>query len=909
MFSYDSPPVAFIRFGGTRMSQERIGRYQVIEEIASGMQGAVYEALDVTTNQMVALKVLHPTISGSADYIERFEREARIMASIDHPNVVKVLDFGREEGRYYLALELLPGSLGRILSASESLPIDGAVHFAIQIADGVAAAHSAGVTHRDIKPQNVLIDRDGVAKVTDFGIARAESLASMTGTGTMLGTPYYMSPEQSAGELADARSDVYALGCVLYELLSGETVFDGTTPLAVLRKHMDEQPRPIRVLRDDVPQELAEIVMRSLQKDPDLRQQTAAELASALRVAMPEPADSMFAPGVDFASLAMSEVSSRSSDSGDSGRSVAVPGASAMDPESPDPNSGSDNRRGKRIAIFASLVVIIGVIAGSIFVISDGSDTSGDPLAISTETPAPVADTALSPEASATSSSESTSMTASIPSEIRGQDVFVNNGCSACHSTGSEDLVGPGLAGLLDRAETRDAGQTPDEYILASILDPGSYVVEGYANVMPTNFGTEISKDGIRDLIAYLATLSAPALITITPTEEAETAIPTLTTSPMPTVAPTRTPAATAAPAQSVDPAITATEPFTVRFEFTSRSDWASLVPRFAGEWPDPLFVSSFGPISDVVVANDDISLIQPDWSARQGSTVGVTFEVDITGDANIVFLMEKGALGSSFVDVYSNRSGEFELVRSESLREFDSIERKSVTLDEADWALPVATSTYDDFDDNSIDFSKWLSPDRPPWMTVEEANGRLEITHASDAHELPGEDSWGSHFESRCTLAGDFDVQVDFELVAWPDGISNPNGGAYGNGVRMALVTNAGILTRSSWGPDPSILPGEVQNYHFSNGDGDEASLSIGNISGSHELGGLRLERTGTSLIGYFQESPGGDWVAIGTVDATTEPTYVALNSWSHDELFAGKEVTVAFDNLKVNAESTVCP
>jgi hypothetical protein len=319
--------------------------------------------------------------------------------------------------------------------------------------------------------------------------------------------------------------------------------------------------------------------------------------------------------------------------------------------------------------------------------------------------------------------------------------------------------------------------------------------------------------------------------------------------------------------------------------------------------------VSSFGPTSDVVVANDDISLIQPLWSASQGSTVGVTFEIDITEDADIVFLMEKGALGSAFIDVYSNRSGEYELLRSESLLVFDSIERKSVTLGEADWALPDATATYDDFDDDAINFSKWLTPEHPSWMTVEETNGRLEITHASDAQQQPGEDSWSSRFESRCTLVGDFDVQVDFELVDWPDGTSNPNGGSYGNGVRMALVTNAGTLTRSSWGPDPSMSPDDVQNYHFSDGDSVDNSLSIGNIAGSHELGGLRLERTGTSLKGYFQESPGGDWVAIGTIDATTEPTFVALNSWSHDELFAGKEVTVAFDNLVVNAESIVCP
>ena len=273
--------------------QRSIGRYQILEEIASGAQGTVYRAFDPEGGQIIALKVLHPTLSGDRTYIERFRREASLAASINHPNVVKIFEVGQDGDRHFMALEFLPESLAGVIESVGQLRIEGAVRFGVQIADGLAAAHALGIVHRDIKLQNVLIGPDGTAKVTDFGIARAESLATMTATGVVMGTPHYMSPEQSRGERADARSDVYSLGCMVYQMLAGQVPFKGDTPLAVIRQQIDEQPPRLREVRRDLPRRLEQVVERSMAKEPSRRYQRVAEMAQALRAAVPglaEPA-------------------------------------------------------------------------------------------------------------------------------------------------------------------------------------------------------------------------------------------------------------------------------------------------------------------------------------------------------------------------------------------------------------------------------------------------------------------------------------------------------------------------------------------------------------------------------------------------------------------------------------------
>ena len=282
--------------------QQRIGRYQILEEIAAGGQGTVYRAFDTDTRQIVALKVLHPNLSGDSSYIERFRREASLAASIDHPNVVKIFEVGQDDDRHFMALEFLPENLARVIEGMGQMPFDTAAQFGLEVAEGLAAAHLLGIVHRDVKPQNVLISPDGTAKVTDFGIARAEALTTMTAAGVVMGTPHYMSPEQSRGDRADARSDVYSLGCMVYHMLAGTVPFKGDTPLAVLRQQIDEEPRRLKELRSDLPSALEAVVERSMAKDPERRYQSASEMADALLSAVPavallRPAEASAQPG------------------------------------------------------------------------------------------------------------------------------------------------------------------------------------------------------------------------------------------------------------------------------------------------------------------------------------------------------------------------------------------------------------------------------------------------------------------------------------------------------------------------------------------------------------------------------------------------------------------------------------
>ena len=240
------------------------------------------------TGQIVALKVLHRFSSNDSNYVERFRREASLASSIDHPNVVKIFEVGQDGDQHFMALEFLPESLARVIEGGGQMRLDRATEFGVQIADGLAEAHALGIVHRDIKPQNILIGTDGVAKVTDFGIARADVMNSVTATGDVVGTPHYMSPEQSRGEETDARSDVYSLGCMLYQMVTGELPFNGNTPLAVIRQQIEDEPTPMGELRADLTPGLESVVHRAMAKDRDGRFQSISDLSTAPRDSLPE---------------------------------------------------------------------------------------------------------------------------------------------------------------------------------------------------------------------------------------------------------------------------------------------------------------------------------------------------------------------------------------------------------------------------------------------------------------------------------------------------------------------------------------------------------------------------------------------------------------------------------------------
>src|SRR5215218_8568697 len=248
------------------------GRYELEELVGRGGMSNVYRAHDRLLERTVALKLLHDRYSDDDEYVERFRREARAAARLSHPNIVTVIDRGEQEGRQYIVFEHVAGeNLKEVVRNRGALPIKQAIELVLQVARALSFAHEHGLVHRDVKPQNVLLNGDGRAKVTDFGIARTLDVDGVTITGTVLGTSHYISPEQARGEQVDAQSDVYSLGAVLYELLTGEVPFPGDNFVAVAMRHIREEPPSVLEQRPEVSVRLAAAAERALEKDPEKR--------------------------------------------------------------------------------------------------------------------------------------------------------------------------------------------------------------------------------------------------------------------------------------------------------------------------------------------------------------------------------------------------------------------------------------------------------------------------------------------------------------------------------------------------------------------------------------------------------------------------------------------------------------
>jgi len=259
------------------------GRYRILRKLGTGGMANVYLAEDEVLGRRVAIKILNDRHAGDDQFVERFRREAKNAASLSHPNIVSIYDRGEAEGTYYIAMEYLDGrSLKELIVARGPAPIHLAVDYARQILAAIRFAHRHGIVHRDIKPHNVLVDGEGRLKVTDFGIARA-GVSQMTEAGSIIGTAQYLSPEQAKGAPVDQTSDLYSVGVVLYELLTGVVPFSGDTPVEIAMKHLSTIPEPPSAKRADVPRDLDLVVMRALAKDPAERYQSAEEMDADLR--------------------------------------------------------------------------------------------------------------------------------------------------------------------------------------------------------------------------------------------------------------------------------------------------------------------------------------------------------------------------------------------------------------------------------------------------------------------------------------------------------------------------------------------------------------------------------------------------------------------------------------------------
>jgi len=268
---------------GLDMGSTFAGRYQIIEVLGTGGMGKVFRALDKKLNEEVAFKLIKPEIASDRKIAERFSNELKLARKIVHKNVARMFDLNEEKGTHYFTMEYVRGDdLKKLLGRIGQLSVEQAVPIAKQICEGLIEAHRLGVVHRDLKPQNIMVDEEGNARIMDFGIARSLGSKGITGAGVMIGTPEYMSPEQVDGKETDQRSDIYSFGIILYEMLTGKVPFEGDTPFAIGMKHHGEDPKDPRKLNAQIPEDLSLVILRCLEKKRENRYQTAADVRSEL---------------------------------------------------------------------------------------------------------------------------------------------------------------------------------------------------------------------------------------------------------------------------------------------------------------------------------------------------------------------------------------------------------------------------------------------------------------------------------------------------------------------------------------------------------------------------------------------------------------------------------------------------
>ena len=284
-------------------------RYEIIEKVGNGGMATVYKATDKVLKRNVAVKILRDEFTTDEEFIRRFEAEAQSAAKLTNANIVSIYDVGVDGNLYYIVMELIQGKTLKeiIIKEDGPLPWKWSINVAIQIASALEVAHRNNIIHRDIKPHNIIITEDGVAKVTDFGIAKAVSNSTITAFGTTIGSVHYFSPEHAKGGFTDSKSDIYSLGVVIYEMVTGKVPFDADTPVSVALKHMQEDPvEPIK-LNPNIPTSVNKIIMKALQKDANLRYQSATEMLEDLNMCLKNP-EGDFVEEVEYDETAKTQV-------------------------------------------------------------------------------------------------------------------------------------------------------------------------------------------------------------------------------------------------------------------------------------------------------------------------------------------------------------------------------------------------------------------------------------------------------------------------------------------------------------------------------------------------------------------------------------------------------------------------
>jgi hypothetical protein len=360
------------------MNLDRIGKYRIVGRVGKGAMGEVFKAEDPLLNRFVAVKTIATALAAEEEFRRRFQREAQSAAALSHPNIVTVFDFGEVDGLVYMAMEFVEGRELRDLIRSRALSLGDKLSIVEQLCDGVGFAHSKGIVHRDLKPGNVRVQPDGLVKILDFGLARLGD-SVITRTGTVMGTPNYMSPEQIRGRKVDARSDVFSLGGVLYELLSGHRPFEADAAHDVRILIVSQEPEPLARRVPDLPDVLVAVVEKALTKDPAGRFADAAEMGRALAAARETLESDAPAEGTELASLSLSKSSDATQIRTSPPGSVSVRGATVLAPAvqshprtfrpeatvvAAGPAAGAPvSPSGSRAIVFASVVVAVAALA------------------------------------------------------------------------------------------------------------------------------------------------------------------------------------------------------------------------------------------------------------------------------------------------------------------------------------------------------------------------------------------------------------------------------------------------------------------------------------------------------------------------------------------------------------------
>jgi serine/threonine-protein kinase len=263
-------------------------RYKILKKLGSGGMASVYLAKDLVTKKDVAVKILHPQYAEDKEVLERFYREIQVCKDLDHPNIVKVLDHGKEDDYVFMVMEYVSGKdLKKIIEEKGPIPVDWAVEIIKQVAYALSYANSKNIVHRDIKPQNIMITNDGKVKLMDFGIARIGGLSTLTQTGVFMGTPQYASPEQLEGKKVDIRSDIFSLGIVFYEILTGLLPYAEETTISLMLKRYQEELPDVRSINSNIPKGIAMIIKKMTARFPEFRYQTPEELIDDLNRGYP----------------------------------------------------------------------------------------------------------------------------------------------------------------------------------------------------------------------------------------------------------------------------------------------------------------------------------------------------------------------------------------------------------------------------------------------------------------------------------------------------------------------------------------------------------------------------------------------------------------------------------------------